>query len=63
VEKVAISSAAIGNPELIAKAAEVVGSQSIVVVMDVKKVKSSGLYEIFVHNGTKGTGLNPVEIC
>src|SRR6266851_5390133 len=27
VEKVAISSAAIGNPELIAKAAEVVGSQ------------------------------------
>jgi cyclase len=63
VEKVAISSAAIGNPELIAKAAEVVGSQSIVVVMDVKKVKSSGLYEIFIHNGTRGTGLNPVEFA
>jgi len=63
VEKVAISSAAIGNPDLIAKAAEVVGSQSIVVVMDVKKVDASELYEIFIHNGTKATGLNPVEFA
>jgi cyclase len=63
VEKVAISSAAIGNPDLIAKAAEVVGSQSIVVVMDVKKVKPRESYEIFIHNGTKGTCLNPVEFA
>ena len=63
VEKVAISSAAIDNPDLIAKAAAVVGSQSIVVVMDVKKVKSPGLYELFIHNGTKGTGLSPVEFA
>ena len=63
MEKVAISSAAIGNPELIAKAAEVVGNQSIVVVMDVKKVEASEPYEIFVHNSTKGTGLNPVEFA
>jgi cyclase len=63
VEKVAISSAAIGNPELIAKAAEVVGSQSIVVVMDVKKVEAREPYEVFIHNGTKGTGLSPVEFA
>lgn len=63
VEKVAISSAAIGNPELIAKAAEVVGNQSIVVVMDVKKVEGHDRYEIFIHNGTKGTGLNAVEFA
>src|SRR5260370_12332522 len=63
VEKVAISSAAVGNPELIAKAAEVVGSQSIVVVMDVKKVKPRELYELFIHNGEKGTGLSPVEFA
>src|SRR5437667_5888858 len=63
VEKVAISSAAISNPELIAKAAEVVGNQSIVVVMDVKKVEARESYEIFIHNGTKGTGLNPVEFA
>jgi imidazole glycerol-phosphate synthase subunit HisF len=61
VEKIAISSAAICNPELIANAATVVGSQSIVVVMDVKKVKSGELYEIFTYNGTKATGLSPVE--
>jgi cyclase len=63
VEKVAISSAAIGNPDLIAKAAEVVGSQSSVVVMDVKKVKPRESYEIFIHNGTMGTCLNPVEFA
>lgn len=63
VEKVAISSAAIGNPDLIAKAASVVGSQSIVVVMDVKKVRSHQSYELFIHNGRKETGWNPVEFA
>lgn len=63
VEKVAISSGALHSPELIAKAAEVVGSQSIVVVMDVKKVKTPGLYEIFVYNGRQGTGVSPVEFA
>lgn len=62
VEKVAISSAAIANPDLIAKAAEVVGSQSISVVMDVKKGRF-GEYEIFTHNGTKAMGLNPSEFA
>lgn len=63
VEKVAISSGAIGNPDLIAQAAKVVGSQSIVVVMDVKKGPSREAYELFIHNGTKGTGLSPVEFA
>jgi cyclase len=63
VEKVAISSAAVRTPDLIRQAVDVVGSQSIVVVMDVKQVKSSALYEIFIHNGTRGTGLNPVQFA
>jgi imidazole glycerol-phosphate synthase subunit HisF len=63
VEKVAISSGAVRNLELIAKAAEVVGSQSIVVVMDVKRVKAPELYEIFVYNGRQATGVNPVEFA
>ena len=37
VEKVAISSAAIENPNLVTEAAECVGNQSVVVVLDVKK--------------------------
>ncbi len=63
VEKVAISSAALGHPDLIAEASTVVGSQSIVVVMDIKQVKSRDGYELFIHNGTKATGLSPVEFA
>ena len=37
VEKVAISSAALENPEIVSEAAEQVGNQSVVVVLDVKK--------------------------
>ena len=60
VEKVALSAAAINTPGLITKAAERAGSQSVVVVMDVKKVGLLRRYEVFTHNGTKGTGLDPV---
>lgn len=62
VEKVAVSSAAIDEPELVARIAEVVGSQSVVVVMDVKK-GISGNYEIWTHNGSKSRGLKPVEFA
>lgn len=63
VEKVAISSAAIHSPQLIAESARRVGSQSIVVVLDVKKTGLLRRYELFTHNGTCSTGLNPVEFA
>lgn len=63
VEKVGISSAALQTPELIFKSAKRVGNQSIVVVMDVRKIGPSGRYEIFTHNGTRRTGLHPVEFA
>jgi cyclase len=63
VEKVAISSAVIENPNLIANAAAAVGNQSIVVVMDVRKVESSKQYEVFIHNGKTSTGLTPVDLA
>ena len=63
VEKVAVSSAAIQTPELIAEAASRVGTQSVVVVMDVKKSGLRRRYELFTHNGTRKTGLNPVEFA
>lgn len=62
VEKIAISSAAIQSPELVTAMAERVGSQSVVVVLDVKK-KMLGGYEIYTHNGKKSTGKNPVEMA
>ena len=63
VEKVALSSAAIRLPQLIPEAAKRVGSQSIVVVMDVKTVGLLRRYEVFTHNGTRGTGFGPVEFA
>lgn len=63
VEKVAISSIAVQIPELISNAAKWVGSQSIVVVLDVKKSNSHQQYELYIHNGTKETGINPVEFA
>lgn len=63
VEKVAISAAAIKNPNLITEAAEKVGNQSIVVVLDVKKKLISGKYEIRTHNGKESTGKDPVEFA
>ncbi len=59
-EKVAISSAAISSPTIIKDFAKVVGSQSVVVVVDVKR-KLLGNYEINVHNAKKQTGINPIE--
>ena len=58
-EKVAISAAAIKNPELIREMGKAVGVQSVVVVIDVKKKKVlfGSNYEIFVNNGKKSTGL------
>ena len=62
VEKVSISSEAILNPNLLTEIGNRVGSQSIVVVLDVKKNKT-GKYEIWTHNGTKNTGKDPVEFA
>ena len=63
VEKVAISSAAVTNPEIIREASARVGSQSVVVVMDVKKSGLFRKYELFIHNGKRATGLPPAEFA
>lgn len=60
IEKIALSSAVLQNPELITKIADRVGAQSIIVVLDVKK-KLFGSYEVFTHNGKKATGINPFD--
>ena len=49
VEKIALSSAAVNNPELISEISNMVGSQSVVAVLDVKK-NMFGKYEIVTHN-------------
>lgn len=60
VEKVAMSSAALLNPALIKEISESVGSQSVVVVIDVKK-KLFGGYELFIHNGKRSINKNLIS--
>ena len=62
IEKIALSSAVIQNPHLVTQIADRVGSQSVIVVLDVKK-KLLGGYEIYTHNGKKSTGINPVKFA
>ena len=63
VEKVAVSSAAVEDPQIVARAAERVGRQSVVAVID---VKATGLFkkpEVVLYNATRRTGLNPVAFA
>jgi cyclase len=59
VEKVSVSSAAVDDPELIGRAAARVGSQSVVVVVDVKKTGLFRKAEVVTLNATKRVGLEP----
>jgi cyclase len=62
VEKVALSAAILADPKLITAIAAEIGSQSVVVVLDVKK-SLFGKYEIYTHNGQKSTGRSPIEVA
>ena len=63
VEKIAVSAAAVANPAIVREAAVRVGSQSVVVVMDVKKRGWLQKSEVVTHNGTRAAGLAPVEFA
>lgn len=62
VEKIALSSAVLENPNLITRIAERVGTQSVIVVLDVKK-KLLGGYDVYTHNGKKATSINPFKFA
>ena len=51
-EKVAISSIIFDHPEIINEMAEVIGRQSVIAVIDIKK-NIFGKYDIYTHNGKK----------
>jgi cyclase len=65
VEKVALSAAAIARPSLLTEIANVIGSQSVVAVLDVRK--KMGLlargYEVFTLNGKKLHKVDPVKLA
>jgi len=59
VEKVILNTGAVKVPGLIKEAAAYVGSQSIVVSMDVRK-NIWGKYSVFIENGTKNIHVDPI---
>jgi len=61
-DKVSFNSAAVADPDVVARAADQFGSQCIVVAIDAKTV-SSGKWEIFTHGGRKPTGIDAVEFA
>lgn len=63
VEKVSLSAAAVARPALVTEAANRVGTQSVVVVIDVKRTGPFQRQEVVTHNGKRGTGLKPVDFA
>lgn len=61
-DKVAINTAAIRNPQLIADAAQRFGSQAIVVAVDARRGQD-GNYEVFSHGGRTPEGLDCLQWC
>jgi cyclase len=55
VEKVALSSAALADPTLVTRMATVVGGQSVVTVLDIRR-DQSGAPVVWTHNGQRSTG-------
>jgi len=58
-DKVSINSAAVKDPELIRRLADVYGNQAIVVAIDTKR--NDGSWEVVTHGGRTRTGLDAVE--
>jgi cyclase len=61
-DKVSFNSAAVADPDVVARAADRFGSQCIVVAIDAKTV-SPGKWEIFTHGGRKPTGIDAVDFA
>jgi len=59
-DKIAINSAAIKNPNLIRNLANKFGSQSVVLSVEAKKIKTD-FWEAYSNNGRERSGLNVIE--
>jgi len=69
-DKVAINSAAVNDPDFIARAADKFGNQCIVVSVDARQRLSQAIggdnrseWEVFTHGGRKASGLDAVDFA
>jgi len=63
VEKVAVGSACVSDPDLISRAAAAVGAQSVVAVVDVRLHEKTGQYTVFTRNGLVDSGIAAREFA
>ncbi|BBC74324.1 imidazole glycerol phosphate synthase cyclase subunit [Altererythrobacter sp. B11] len=59
-DKVAVNSAAVARPEVVAEIADRMGSQCVVASVDARRT-GAGKWEIFTHGGRRPTGLDALE--
>jgi imidazole glycerol-phosphate synthase subunit HisF len=59
-DKVAVNTAALREPGLITKLADVFGSQCVVVAIDASR-RASGGYQVFSHSATRSAGVDAVS--
>ena len=67
-DKVSFNSAAVADPDVVARAADRFGSQCIVCAIDAKTVEPAdpgfpGRWEIFTHGGRRPTGIDAVDFA
>jgi cyclase len=60
-DKVSVNTAALADPELITRCAEVFGSQCVVLAIDAKRKAAAPGWEVFSHGGRRATGRDAVE--
>ena len=59
-DKVSLNSAAVADPELVARTSDRFGSQCIVVAIDARGT-GKGKWEVYTHGGRRPTGIDAVE--
>src|SRR6202521_44368 len=60
-DKVSINSAALADPELITRCAEVFGSQCVVLAVDARRRTEGQGWEVFSHGGRRSAGRDAIE--
>ena len=61
-DKVSFNSAAVADPDVVARAADRFGAQCIVVAIDAKTT-APGRWEVFTHGGRRATGIDAVAFA
>ena len=60
-DKVSVNTAALDDPSLIERCAEVFGSQCVILAIDARRRRDGDGWEVFSHGGRRATGRDAVE--